>query len=69
MGDKITIKELPDGQTESYTLVSPIESDPLEKKLSIKSPIGQSLLGHKKNDTVSIEIPSGKIHVKIISIQ
>lgn len=38
------------------------------KKLSIKSPLGKSLLGKKKGDVVEIKLPSGKRKVKVVEI-
>ena len=35
------------------------EADPSENKLSNESPVGKALLGHKKGDVVSVQLPSG----------
>ncbi len=68
-GSIVTIIELPDGDEETYTIVGRAEADPLQHKISTDSPIGESLLGSKINDKISIEIPSGKIKVKIVDIR
>ncbi|MFA5136323.1 MAG: transcription elongation factor GreA [Patescibacteria group bacterium] len=54
---------------EDLHVVGEFESDPLNKKVSHTSPIGQALLGKKIGDVVEIEIPSGKIRYKILSIK
>ncbi len=67
LGSTITVKF--DGQEDTYKLVGEFEADPLEKKLSITSPLGKALLGKKKGDVVEVEAPSGKMTYQITSIQ
>jgi transcription elongation factor GreA len=52
----------------AYTLVSPHEANMKEGKISIKSPIGQALLGKKVGDSVDVHVPAGTIQLKIESI-
>ncbi len=52
----------------AYTLVSPHEANMKEGKISIKSPIGQALLGKKVGDVVDVHVPAGIIRLKIESI-
>ncbi|MBQ6394514.1 transcription elongation factor GreA [Candidatus Saccharibacteria bacterium] len=56
MGATITI-EL-GGEEKTYSIVSPVEADPLSGKISDKSPIGQALLGKKAGDDFTL--PNGK---------
>ena len=53
----------------TYTLVSPHEANIHEGKISIKSPIGQALVGHKPGDTVSVKVPAGTIELRIESMR
>ena len=53
----------------SYTLVPDSESNINEKKISVSSPIGKGLLGKKVNDIALIEVPSGVLEFKILSIK
>ncbi|SEM72636.1 transcription elongation factor GreA [Lihuaxuella thermophila] len=69
VGSKVTIQELPDGDTETYTIVGSAESDPLSGKISNESPIGAELIGKKVGDTVDVPAPSGTIQFKIIEIE
>jgi transcription elongation factor GreA len=57
LGSKVTLKSAKG--TVVYTLVSSVEADPAEKKISDESPIGQALVGKKKGDKVEIKTPSG----------
>jgi transcription elongation factor GreA len=53
----------------NYTIVSPHEADLHEGKISIKSPIGQSLLSRKVGDIVEVRVPAGLLRLRIESIE
>lgn len=52
--------DLKNGNKVTYTIVGPVEADPLEGKISNESPIGSALMGKKSGDKVVIETPKGK---------
>jgi transcription elongation factor GreA len=65
-----TLKILIDGEENEYKIVEAIESDPLNGKISLESPIGKNLLGKKKGEECRIEMPSGSIiNIKILEIK
>ena len=68
IGIGCTIKVLVDGEEDQFELVGPTESDPAKGKISVDSPVGKALLGHKATDSVAVETPDGKIQYKIISL-
>jgi len=68
IGATVTLKDLDSGEELRYTLVSEIEADYSVGKISVTSPVGKGLLGHKKNDTVKIAIPAGVLRYKIMEI-
>ena len=68
LGSTVTI-ECDDGKERTYTIVGENETDPLESKISYKSPIGSSLMGKRKGNKVEIEIPRGKDVCKIVKIK
>lgn len=51
-----------------YTLVSESEASMKEGKISVKSPIGQALLGKKIGDTVEVSVPAGKLKLEVLKI-
>lgn len=53
----------------AYTIVSPHEANLQEKKISIKSPIAQALLGKKVGDVVEVHVPAGVQKLRIDDIQ
>lgn len=67
MGTKVTAEI--NGNIKEYTIVSFNEADPMAGKISNESPIGISLLGHKKGDLVKVKTPKGESEYKIIDVK
>lgn len=51
-----------------YTLVSEEEANLKENKISVKSPIGQGLLGKKVGDIAEIKAPAGMVKFEVLEI-
>ena len=68
IGATVSLKDLDSGEELSYTLVSELESDYAQGKISVTSPVGAGLLNHKVNDVVEIKIPAGVLRYKIVKI-
>ena len=66
IGCKVTIDL--NGSEHTYEIVGEWEADPLKKKSSHTSPLGQALLGKKKGESVEFEAPAGKVIYKIKKI-
>jgi transcription elongation factor GreA len=66
---KVEIINLNNNKKMNYTIVSPHEADLHEGKISIKSPIGQSLLSRKVGDIVEVRVPAGLLRLRIESIE
>lgn len=45
-----------DDETETYKLVTSIRGNSLDNKISIESPLGKTILGHKEGDRVWVKI-------------
>ncbi len=58
-----------DGEIEEYKIVGSLEADPFENKISNESPIGKSIIGHKKGETVEVNSPNGSFTVTITDIK
>ena len=65
---KVKIRNLSMNKEFEYTIVSEEESNLQDAKISVDSPIGRGLLGKKKGEVVSVNVPSGKIKFKILNI-
>jgi transcription elongation factor GreA len=51
-----------------FTMVSKFESDPIKKKLSIQSPLGEAIVGKAKGEKVIVEAPGGKTSYTILDV-
>jgi transcription elongation factor GreA len=65
IGDIVTLKN---SKRIRYEITSEEEANPLEGKISHKSPIGKAIIGKKVGAKVVIEAPSGKTVYKIEKI-
>jgi transcription elongation factor GreA len=52
----------------TYTIVSPHEMDLQAGKISLNSPIGTALMGHRTGEIVEVKAPSGSFQIRIESI-
>jgi len=68
VGSQVTIQEEGHTEPESFFIVGAAEAKPSEGRISNESPLGRALIGHRKNDLVSVEAPDGPFNVKIIDI-
>jgi len=65
----VTLLNLDTDEEVTYTLVGPYESDIEQKKISITSPLGRSLMGKSVGDEVSFSAPGGIKTYEIIKIE
>ena len=68
VGTSVRVKDVDTGDEDVYAIVGAEESDPYENKISNESPVGAGLLGAKRGDVVSIEIPAGILRYEILDI-
>lgn len=66
LGSTVELKS--DNKTVTYTVVGPVEANPLEGKISNESPIGQALMGKKIGDEVIISTPKGETTYHVVTI-
>lgn len=66
LGSKVELKT--GDNTKVYTVVGPVEADPLEGKISNESPIGAALFGKKVGDSATITTPKGELTYEIVKI-
>ena len=55
-----------DDETEVYKLVTSVRGSSLNGRISIESPMGKALLGHKEGDRVYIEVQPGAGYYVVI---
>lgn len=68
IGAKVQLLDLNSNEELSYTLVAEDEADYSLGKISVSSPVGKGLLGHKIGEIVNIPVPAGILKYKILNI-
>ena len=56
LNNTITLLCEDDGELETYRLVTSVRGNSLDGKISIESPIGKAILGHKEGDRVCVKV-------------
>jgi len=70
VGVLVHVKDQKSGDSQKFEIVGSAEADPSQGKLSNEAPIGKALLGHKRGDVVTIDVPRGpKKKLKITKIE
>ena len=65
---RVKIRDVKSGGEFEYLLVSPEEANFEQNKISVTSPIGKSLLGKTKGESVEIKVPAGILNYQILDI-
>ena len=68
IGNTVTLYDVEFDEEVEYTIVGSTEVNLAENKISNESPLGNSLLGAKKNETVEVKAPAGIMKYKVLSI-
>lgn len=64
----VELKNMKNGMTMKYRIVSETEANLREGKISVSTPIAQGLLGKKVGDVATIKVPQGTVELKIENI-
>jgi len=64
----VKIKNTANNMEFTYTLVADSETNIMEGKLAVNSPIGRGLLGKKLGDIAEIQVPNGVMNFEILEI-
>ena len=60
LGSKVELEDLDEGGAHEYEIVVPEEVDGAQFKISLSSPLGNSLIGKGVGDDVEVHTPKGK---------
>lgn len=66
--NKVTIKNMANGATMTYTIVTENEANLREMKISATTPIAKALMGHHVGDVVKVQVPAGIVDFEIMKI-
>ena len=65
IGSKVLLIQSNSNAKLEYQLVEPREASPLQKKISIGSPVGEAILGSRVGDEVNVAPPQGQITYRV----
>lgn len=69
IGSRVKVKNLKTKNEEEYTILSSMETNPAENKISDASPVGRALMRAKKGDIVQPETPRGRVRYLTLNIK
>ncbi len=67
-GSRVTLVDHGSGRELSYTLVSAVDADAADGRLSVESPVGKALLGASAGETVEIATPRGARRLEVLAV-
>ncbi len=67
-GATVTLADSETGDVKKYTLVGQEEADLKKSKISVQSPVGKALIGHRVGDVVTIRTPARTVEYEIQEI-
>lgn len=68
-GAKVTLFDVDSGNEVCYQIVGEDEAEIKAGKISVTSPVGKALIGHRLDDEVRIKVPSGVKMYEVIDIK
>lgn len=68
-GAKVTLFDVDSGTEVTYQIVGEDEADIKDSKISVTSPVGKALIGHRLDDEVRVKVPSGLRIYEVIDIK
>jgi transcription elongation factor GreA len=68
LGSTVQLRDLDSSEKKKFMIVSSVESDPENNKISDESPLGRALLGKKAGDEVEAKIPGKIIKLKVLKV-
>ena len=66
VGSRVTVKD--EFGKEQFTIVGPAEVDVQAGRISMESPVGKALLGHKVGEQVKVQTPGGTRPITIVKV-
>lgn len=70
INNTVTVEFIEDKETETYRIVTTVRVDTFRNMISIDSPLGKALMGHRVGDIVNVKVnDSLNYDVKIVGIE
>lgn len=68
-GATVTLYDTENDTEVTYQIVGEDEADIKQGKISVTSPVGKALIGHRVDDEVAIQVPSGTRIYEVVDIR
>jgi transcription elongation factor GreA len=68
LGTRVRLRELDTNEINEYQIVGSTECDPLAFKISNESPVGKTVLGRRKGESLAVEVPTGTRRFEILDV-
>ena len=68
-GCTVEVVELENSAKKTYKIVGKAEADINQNLIYFRSPIGKALIGKKKNDLITVAVPSGEKNFEITEVK
>ncbi len=69
IGCRVKVLDMEYKEEVEFAIVGSTEANSLKGMISNESPVGRALLGAKVKDVVTVEMPAGETHYKVLSIK
>lgn len=68
IGSTVTVLDVEYNEEVVYQIVGSQEANPSLGRISDESPVGQSLIGHRTGETITVEAPAGELQFQILKV-
>lgn len=68
LGSTVVVLDMEEDEELEYSLVGTNEANPMQGRISDRSPIGSAMIGATVGDVVTVETPNGELKLKILSV-
>lgn len=68
LGSTVLLREIATGKEKKYAIVGSNEANPIEGRISDRSPIGSAILGKKAGEEVTVAAPKGDKKYVIVEV-
>ncbi|MBM3494416.1 MAG: transcription elongation factor GreA [Armatimonadetes bacterium] len=69
LGCIVRVRDLDEDEEWEFTVVDPVQADPINDRISLNSPVGQALAGAGVGATVEVKAPAGVSRYEVLAIR
>lgn len=69
VGDRVTVRDMEEKEDLIFDIVGTPEAESKAIRVTISSPVGKALIGHRVKDKVEVTTPAGTVTYKILKIE